>query len=231
MERICEPELMDEPLQAEAYAAADFSSGDRAVLERIEALPAFRGSGDGEGLSVVDLGCGPGNITFLVARRWPGARVLGIDGSAAMLAIAEQRRLADPVAHRQVRFQRLVLPSPQLAGPCSAVVSNSLLHHLHDPGVFWLAVKQLTGPGTSLYVRDLRRPATAADLEALVARHVGAAPAVLRRDYAHSLRAAFSTAEVRAQLEAAGLGGLEVRELDDRYLEIQGHGLPGRLGP
>jgi trans-aconitate 2-methyltransferase len=231
MERICEPELMDEPLQAEAYAAADFSSGDRAVLERIEALPAFRGSGDGEGLSVVDLGCGPGNITFLVARRWPGARVLGIDGSAAMLAIAEQRRLADPVAHRQVRFQRLVLPSPQLAGPCSAVVSNSLLHHLHDPGVFWRAVKQLTGPGTSLYVRDLRRPATAADLEALVARHVGAAPAVLRRDYAHSLRAAFSTAEVRAQLEAAGLGGLEVRELDDRYLEIQGHGLPGRLGP
>ena len=231
MERICEPELMDEPLQAEAYAAADFSSGDLAVLERIEALPAFRGSGDGEGLSVVDLGCGPGNITFLVARRWPGARVLGIDGSAAMLAIAEQRRLADPVAHRQVRFQRLVLPSPQLAGPCSAVVSNSLLHHLHDPGVFWRAVKQLTGPGTSLYVRDLRRPATAADLEALVARHVGAAPAVLRRDYAHSLRAAFSTAEVRAQLEAAGLGGLEVRELDDRYLEIQGHGLPGRLGP
>ena len=231
MERICEPELMDEPLQAEAYAAADFSSGDRAVLERIEALPAFRGSGDGEGLSVVDLGCGPGNITFLVARRWPGARVLGIDGSAAMLAIAEQRRLADPVAHRQVRFQRLVLPSPQLAGPCSAVVSNSLLHHLHDPGVFWRAVKQLTGPGTSLYVRDLRRPATAADLEALVARHVGAAPAVLRLDYAHSLRAAFSTAEVRAQLEAAGLGGLEVRELDDRYLEIQGHGLPGRLGP
>ena len=231
MERICEPELMDEPLQAEAYAAADFSSGDRAVLERIEALPAFRGSGDGEGLSVVDLGCGPGNITFLVARRWPGARVLGIDGSAAMLAIAEQRRLADPVAHRQVRFQRLVLPSPQLAGPCSAVVSNSLLHHLHDPGVLWRAVKQLTGPGTSLYVRDLRRPATAADLEALVARHVGAAPAVLRRDYAHSLRAAFSTAEVRAQLEAAGLGGLEVRELDDRYLEIQGHGLPGRLGP
>ena len=231
MERICEPELMDEPLQAEAYAAADFSSGDRAVLERIEALPAFRGSGDGEGLSVVDLGCGPGNITFLVARRWPGARVLGIDGSAAMLAIAEQRRLADPVAHRQVRFQRLVLPSPQLAGPCSAVVSNSLLHHLHDPGVFWRAVKQLTGPGTSLYVRDLRRPATAADLEALVARHVGAAPAVLRRDYAHSLRAAFSTAEVSAQLEAAGLGGLEVRELDDRYLEIQGHGLPGRLGP
>ncbi len=231
MERICEPELMDEPLQAEAYAAADFSSGDRAVLERIEALPGLRESGDGEGLSFVDLGCGPGNITFRLAVRWPEARVLGIDGSAAMLAIAERRRQMDPAAQRHVRFQRLVLPSPQLEGPCSAVVSNSLLHHLHDPGVFWGAVKQLSGADTSLYVRDLRRPANAADLQALVARHAGTAPEVLRRDYAHSLRAAFTPAEVREQLQAAGLGGLEVREVDDRYLEIQGHGLPGRLAP
>jgi SAM-dependent methyltransferase len=231
MERICEPELMDEPLQAEAYAAADFSSGDRAVLERIEAVLGARGEGDGEGLSVVDLGCGPGNITFLLAGRWPEAKVLGVDGSAAMLAIAERRRQADPAAHRQLRFQRLVLPSPELAGPCSAVVSNSLLHHLHDPGVFWASVKQLAGPDTSLYVRDLRRPLTHADLEALVARHAGEAPAVLRRDYAHSLRAAFTRAEVIEQLRAAGLGGLTVREVDDRYLEIHGHGLPGRLAP
>lgn len=231
MERICEPELMDEPLQAQAYAAADFSSGDRAVLERIDAVLGPRGVGEGEGLSVVDLGCGPGNITFLLAGRWPEADVLGIDGSAAMLAIAERRRLAEPDAHRHVRFRRLVLPSPRLAGPCSAVVSNSLLHHLHDPGVFWGAVKQLAGPDTCLYVRDLRRPATAAELEVLVARHAGAAPAVLRRDYAHSLRAAFTCAEVSEQLAAAGLEGLQVREVDDRYLEIHGPIPPGRLAP
>jgi hypothetical protein len=111
------------------------------------------------------------------------------------------------------------------------VVSNSLLHHLHDPGVFWGAVKQLAGLDTCLYVRDLRRPATAAELEVLVARHAGAAPAVLRRDYAHSLRAAFTCAEVSEQLAAAGLEGLQVREVDDRYLEIHGPIPPGRLAP
>ncbi len=222
MERICEPELMEDVLQAEAYAAADFSSGDRAVLARIEALLGPQGEGQGDALSVVDLGCGPGNITFLLARRWPGASVLGIDGSAAMLAIAERRRLTDPAAYGQVRFCRLVLPSPQLAGHCSAVVSNSLLHHLHDPGVFWEAVKQLSGPDTSLYVRDLRRPASDAELEALVARHAGSAPEVLRRDYRHSLRAAFTGAEVMGQLKDAGLDDLQVLEVDDRYLEIQG---------
>lgn len=229
MERRCEPELMEDALQAEAYAAADFSSGDQAVLGRIEALLGAGGEGDGEALSFVDLGCGPGNIAFRLARRWPRAHVLGIDGSAAMLAIAEQRRHADPAGLRNLRFRQLVLPSQGLEGPFSAVVSNSLLHHLHDPGVFWQSVRQLSAPGTSLYVRDLRRPATDTELDALVHRHAASAPEVLRRDYVHSLRAAFSCAEVVGQLEAAGLEGLQVLEVDDRYLEIQGPSLPGRL--
>jgi trans-aconitate 2-methyltransferase len=37
---------------------------------------------------VVDLGCGPGNLTVLLARRWPGADVLGVDSSPEMVARA-----------------------------------------------------------------------------------------------------------------------------------------------
>ena len=36
---------------------------------------------------VVDLGCGPGNLTRLLADRWPGARVVGVDASTAMVAL------------------------------------------------------------------------------------------------------------------------------------------------
>lgn len=45
---------------------------------------------------VVDLGCGPGNLTATLARRWPHADVLGLDSSAEMLAkaSAESRGLA-----------------------------------------------------------------------------------------------------------------------------------------
>ncbi|HSR85569.1 MAG TPA: methyltransferase domain-containing protein, partial [Streptosporangiaceae bacterium] len=40
--------------------------------------------------SVVDLGCGPGQLTASLAARWPDADVVGIDSSANMIAAAER---------------------------------------------------------------------------------------------------------------------------------------------
>ncbi|MDQ1700077.1 MAG: trans-aconitate 2-methyltransferase, partial [Frankiaceae bacterium] len=38
--------------------------------------------------AVVDLGCGPGNLTAMLASRWPDAEVIGVDSSAEMVAAA-----------------------------------------------------------------------------------------------------------------------------------------------
>ena len=218
--RTPEPELMDGADQVAAYAAADFEASDRAMLERLAAL-----CGGDPGLRLVDLGCGPGNISFRLARRWPAATVLGLDGAPRMLAVAARRLLAAPELEGRLRFHRTLLPlagPTPLAGSFSAVVSNSLLHHLHDPLGLWRSVAQLAAPGAFVYVQDLRRPESTAAVECLVAASLAAAPEVLRRDFRASLHAAFTPSEVAAQLLQTGLTGLRVAPLGDRYLEVWG---------
>jgi trans-aconitate 2-methyltransferase len=217
MDRVCEPELMDEAEQAQAYAQADFSVGDQALVERLDQLfPA------GLGARLLDLGCGPGNISFLLAERHGQATVLGVDGAEAMLALARQRLREQPLLEGRLSFQQALLPCPELAGGFSAVVSNSLLHHLHNPQVLWQALRQLGAPGTCIYMKDLRRPGSSATADELRQRYLAEAPPVLQRDYIASLHAAFRPEEVELQLAAAGLHSLRVEPLEDRYLEVWG---------
>src|SRR4051795_7792601 len=53
--------------------------------------------------TVVDLGCGSGELTATLAARWPDARVLGIDSSPEMIARAadQSARLATASEHRR----------------------------------------------------------------------------------------------------------------------------------
>ena len=218
MQRTPEPELMDGAEQALAYASADFSAGDQALIERLDQLfPA------GLGPRLADLGCGPGNISFRLARRHLTAEVLGIDGAEAMLEPARVLLAAEPQLSPRLRFERRCLPDPGLAGGFSAVISNSLLHHLHDPAVLWQAVKQLAAPAACVYIKDLRRPPSPEAAVALQQRYLADAPAVLQHDYVASLHAAFTPAEVEQQLQQAGLADqLRVAPQDDRYLEVWG---------
>jgi trans-aconitate 2-methyltransferase len=72
---------------------------------------------------VFDLGCGPGNITRLLAERWPGAQVVGLDSSAAMLAKARQEAPAVTFVEADINNWTAPLP-PQL------LFSNATLHWL-----------------------------------------------------------------------------------------------------
>jgi SAM-dependent methyltransferase len=219
MRRVTEPELMDDPAQASAYAAADFAEAHAHIVAGFaECFP-------GVGLAgrVLDLGCGPGDVSFRFAARHPDCTVIGVDGSAAMIALARQRQAREPTLAARVRFLEGRIPgAPIPAGPYAAIISNSLLHHLHRPAVLWETVAAYADAGTRIYIADLLRPHTTAEARRLVDVYAAGEPDILRRDFYHSLCAAFEPAEVEDQLAAAGLAGLSVSVISDRHLVAHG---------
>ncbi|HEV2442632.1 MAG TPA: trans-aconitate 2-methyltransferase [Steroidobacteraceae bacterium] len=60
---------------------------------------------------IVDMGCGPGNSTELLANRYPEAEILGLDSSPAMLEAARQRL---PGVHFELADAAAWVPNPDV---------------------------------------------------------------------------------------------------------------------
>ena len=89
MERTVEPELMEREDQVDSYAKADFSEGENNLISQINHYLIKNNIHLNEKELIVDLGCGPGNISEKLSIKWPNANVIGIDGSKEMIRIAE----------------------------------------------------------------------------------------------------------------------------------------------
>jgi ubiquinone/menaquinone biosynthesis C-methylase UbiE len=219
LKRRPEPELMDETEQALAYAEADFSEANELFLK----LLAEMEPGDLPGKKALDLGCGPADIVVRFLKAYPKAECDALDGSAAMLEQARKVLDGLPGIARRCRLVQDVIPSSRLpSSGYDVVLSNSLLHHLHDPQVLWRTVRQSAKPGALVLVMDLMRPPSAMWAESLVAAYADGAPDVLRRDFRNSLFAAFEPKEVADQLKDAGLDELDVGVVSDRHLAVFG---------
>jgi ubiquinone/menaquinone biosynthesis C-methylase UbiE len=206
---------MDDAAQAKAYAQADFSEPNSLFLDKFrQTFPSVTPR------RVLDLGCGPGDISCRFAEAYPDARVTGIDGASAMLVFARELASHSPAIDR-VQFIHATIQALD-HGEYDTLLSNSLLHHLADPDALWAAIKRVAKPGASVLVMDLMRPESQAAAQLLVDTYASSEPEVLRRDFFNSLCAAFSTEEVREQLSRAELDNLSVESVSDRHMLIQG---------
>jgi trans-aconitate methyltransferase len=218
VDRVPEPELMLDDEQARAYAAADFEQPHTMFVEQLTArFPDLAATGH-----ALDLGCGPGDVTMRFARAFPGWTIDAIDGSPAMLEHGRKAAVEAGLGAR-IRFHEIRLPAERMPRDgYDLIFSNSLLHHLADPGVLWAALRRAGAVGSAVFVMDLSRPASREAARDLAARYAADEPEILRTDFFNSLLAAYVPQEIRLQLERAGLGHLDLEAVSDRHLVVWG---------
>ena len=213
MQRVLEPEVMDSPEEVRAYAAMDHAAVNRAFVERLFALGAAG--------RMLDIGTGPGHIPLEICARSAEAHVVGVDLAQHMLAYARGLRDASPNASR-IELRSADAKALDFRDACfDAVCSNTILHHIPDPVPFLREAGRVLRPGGALLIRDLFRPGTEREVDALVALHAADDTPAQRKLFRDSLCAALTPEELRAAAEAAGLCDVEVRVDSDRHVSLQ----------
>ena len=138
MQRVPEPDLMNDFAQARAYALADFEEPHNLFIELFkEQFPLNIDN------AVLDLGCGPADVTIRFANAFPACRIYGVDGANRMLQFA-RNQIDHQMLHERIKLIHATLPDVTLPlKTFSTIISNSLLHHLGDPAVMWQMVKEV----------------------------------------------------------------------------------------
>ena len=216
MDRVLEPELMDDPEQARIYSAADFSEENQGFVDRF-----LESCDDLDQAHVVDLGCGPGDIPIRLARGHATVRITGVDASQPMITLAEQAVREAGLTER-IAFVCQRLQDITLTNPADALISNSLAHHIPNPFQFWYGVKTLAKPGAPILIMDLLRPESPEEAQAIVDQYAANEPQQLQRDFYYSLLAAFTEDEVAAHLAEMNLSRLLIDVPDDRHWTVYG---------
>ncbi len=263
MDRIPEPDLMNDAAQAQAYALADFSEPHNQFVDQFRrCFPRSRPT------RVLDLGCGTADVTLRFARAYPECCMVGVDGAPAMLRHAHGavagagmdgrvqlicvrlpakkhlRPFGGEKVHGTFSYFRFtsqgqrgrrkpspLAPSQRERGSwCKSIIglgfdsiiSNSLLHHLHDPAVLWDALKSHGRTGSHVLIMDLLRPATRRVAARLVTTYASAEHELLKQDFYNSLLAAYTAEEIKTQLKIAGLDRLKTQSVSDRHVMVYG---------
>lgn len=207
----------EERLLAAAWANADHAETDALFLRLLrESQP-----GELADRRVLALGGWPGPLPIGFLKAWPKARCDLVEPTPARLESLTASLAALPGVARRCRLLPGDPATADLApGAHDLVLSAGLLHRLADPLDLWRTLQRVAQPGAPLLVLDLMRPPSPVWLESLVATYGADLPASLQRDFRATLWAAYEPAEIREQLDAAGLTNLEVMVVSDRHLAV-----------
>jgi ubiquinone/menaquinone biosynthesis C-methylase UbiE len=208
--RVLEPEVMDSPEEARDYDAMDHAAVNRVFVAD------FLGVWDGRG-PLLDVGTGTAQIPIQLCRAAPTADVLAIDLAEHMLRLGRENVRQAGFSDR-LRLERTDAKQlPYAAFTFGAVLSNSIVHHIPEPGRVLAEMLRVTRRGGLVFVRDLLRPPSEEDLHQLVNTYAAGANEHQQQMFGDSLRAALTLHEVRALVLALGGDPASVRQTSDRH--------------
>ena len=229
MERTVEPELMEREEQVISYAKADFSEGENNFINQINYYLVKNDINLNNGELIVDLGCGPGNISEKLSKKWPKATVIGIDGSKEMIRLAKLKKENSSnsksltnLSYFCADIKNLKPREISIKQKISLIVSNSLIHHITYLDDFFNCLKTLSNKKTINFHNDLKRPndeKLALELKEKCAQKYND---ILTNDYYASLKASYTSKELKNFIFKSKLSSLEVFEEGDQYLVIYG---------
>ena len=152
--------------------------------------------------TVLDVGCGTGRVTELLLERLPEGRVIALDSSTAMLAVAAERLAVHGGRVKLLGADVLDLDPGALAGwaPVDAVLSTATFHWVLDHGRLFEVLAAVMAPGAPLVAQC----GAAGNIEGLMA-------AVRATGQERTGAWHYATPEqTRARLAAAGFVDVEV---------------------
>ena len=100
--------------------------------------------------SILELGCGTGNLTLRLAKKYPDARLTLVDAAPQMLEVTRARLGSRPAAFSASTFETMNFEPESF----DLVASTISLHHVRDKGPLYRAIRRMIRPGGTFRFAD-----------------------------------------------------------------------------
>lgn len=220
--RRLEPEVMDTSKDARDYDTMDHRTVNRVFVDDFLAFSHANGfetqlTDQRQPLRLLDVGTGTALIPIELCSRRVTCQIIAIDLAAEMLKLADLN-IAKTGFANSIQTERIdAKQMPYATGSFDGVISNSIVHHIPEPTAVFAEMARVLQLGGVLFVRDLLRPDSLADVDHFVATYAGRENAHSQQLFRDSLHAALTLDEVRDLAVAHGIPATSIAQTSDRH--------------
>ena len=215
IERILEPEVMDDEIEAEEYDRMDFTD-----VNTDFALLASKLVDKQTTVTVLDIGTGTARIPLILSQLRPQWRIIGVDLASSMLQLG-RKNIQQAGKTEQISLQLIDgKKMPYEDNSFDLVMTNSLVHHIPNPLDLFLEIDRVVKANGNILIRDLLRPKSIAEIEQIVSEANLDYNPRQQKLFNDSLHAALTLAEIKDLVDKVGWTTAQVYQSSSRHWTI-----------